>query len=128
MNLCELFSLLGSVRSEKAVDLRPNPDKMISAAVMKKVLFLLVNETTIAVYVMKERTEWSGRYYKTIDNRKNEINLQDLGLTTDCDFQKIWAGDTTSETYILHVLCQQGQNKILVSYNVNTKFLEKCEN
>ena len=103
---------------------------MISAAVMKKVLFLLVNETTIAVYTMKERIFWTGIYHVAADvnNEISKIHLQDLGLTTDCKLQKIWAGDTKSETYILHVLYQKEQDKILVSYNVNKKFLEKCAN
>ena len=108
--------------------LRSTPEKTISAAVMKKVLFLLVNGTTIAAYDMKESTEWNGHYDVAVDNQMNEIHLQDLGLTSGYELQKIWAGDTESETYILHVLCQKGQDKILVSYNVNKTFLEECNN
>ena len=90
---------------------------------MKKVLFLLENETTIDVYAMRTRS--NGRY--NLDNQMNKIHLQDLGLTTDCKLQKIWAGDTKSETYILHALYQMGQDKVLVSYNVNKNFLEKVD-
>ena len=114
--------------SDKTVALRPKPENMISATVIKEVLFLLVNETTIAVYDMNERTEWNGHYDVAVDNQMYKIHLQDLGLTTNCELQKIWAGDRESATYMLHVLYQKGQDKILVSYSVNKNFLEKCEN
>ena len=119
MYLCELFSVSGSVYSKDCVQLRPRPENIVSAAVMKKVLFLLVNEKTIAVYAMEMRKKWNGRYDETVDNRMNEINLQDLGLATDCKLQRIWAGDTESETCVLHVLYQREQDKILTSYNMN---------
>ena len=131
MYLCELLSLSGSVDSKESVELHPKPENMISAAVMKKILFLLVNDTTIAVYAMKKQTSrrWNGHeYYKeTVDNLMNGIDLQDLGLTTDCELQRIWAGDTESGTYILHVLYQKGQDKMLASYNMDKDFLKKCE-
>ena len=125
MYFCELFTVLGSVNSKERVQLLPGPQNMISAAVMKKLLFLLVSETTIAVYAMKNRTEGTG-YYKQ-NNRMNEIHPQDLGLTTDCNLLRIWAGDTETETYILHVLYQKGQDNTLASYNMDKDFLKKCE-
>ena len=127
MYLCTLFSLLGSVNSKDPVELHPKPQNIISGAVMKKVLFLLVDglERTIAVYAMKERRDsWSN---ETINNQMNGISLAGLGLTKDCKCQRIWAGDTESGTYILHVLYQKGRDKILASYNVDEEFLEYCE-
>ena len=123
MYLYELFSVLGSVNSKYCVQLRPRPENMLSAAVMKKVLFLLVNEKTIAVYAMKNKYNIVDRI---MDNRVDEINLQDLGLTTDCKLQRIWAGDTESGTYLLHVLYEKEQDKTLASYNMNKNFLKKC--
>ena len=96
---------------------------------MKKVLFLLVNETTVVVYVIRTQCNLfrAGFGHEIMENRMNKIHLPDLGLTTDCKLQRIWAGDTETETYILHVLYQKGQDKMLASYNMNKDFLKRCE-
>ena len=121
----------GSVYSKEPVELRPEPQNMISAAVMKKVLFLLVNETTIVLYVMKKRINYNVFFnnndHEDMANRMNEIHLQDLGLTMDCKLQRIWAGGTESGIYMLHVLYQKGHDKILASYNMDKDFLKRCE-
>ena len=110
--------------------LRPNPLNVTSAAVMKKVLFLLENGKTIAVYSMEDpyRYDKTKRVSVDANNRMSEIHLQDLGLTTDCELQKIWAGDTERRTYILHVLyTRTGHGNALASYSVDEKFLANCK-
>ena len=96
---------------------------MTSAAVIKDLLFLLEKRKSIAVYVMR-----TIRYlYDTINNRREEIQLQDLGLSTDCELEKIWAGDTEHGACVLHVLyTRKGHGHVLASYTMNETFLKKC--
>ena len=94
---------------------------------MTEVLFLLENGKTVAVYNMEAPKKYKGNYLKE-NNRMGEIHLQDMGLTTDCELQKIWAGDTGSSAYILHVLYMcAGHGKKLASYLVDETFLANCK-
>ena len=102
----------------------PSPKNVSNAAAMKDFQLLLENGKTIAVYVIRSSCSTWGF---DVDNRVNEIHLQDLGLTTDCELQKIWAGDAESGGYILHVLyTRTGHGHGLASYAVDEKFLAKC--
>ena len=93
---------------------------MTSAAVIKDLLFLLEKRKAIAVYD-RMLTNCYG------NNRQEEIQLQDLGLSTDCELEKIWAGDTEHGAYILHVLySSKGYGHALASYTINETFLKKC--
>ena len=92
---------------------------------------MLENGKAIAVYAMEHPiTKYDATKGKDvhIGNCISEIHLRDLGLTTDCELQKIWAGETESGTYILHVLYSRtGHGNVLASYTVDDKFLANCK-
>ena len=100
---------------------------MTSAVVMMRVLFLLENGKTIAVYNVEEPGKDAKGSYVKENNRMSEIHLQDMGLATDCELQKIWAGEDGSKSF-LHVLYMHtGHGNMLASYTVDQTFLENCK-
>ena len=112
------FTGFSGYHSPTNTSLTPVPENVTSAAVIKDLLFLLEKRKAIAAYVMREIIG---------GNRREEIQLQDLGLSTDCEPEKIWAGDTEHGACVLHVLYTiKGHGHALASYTLKETFLKKC--